>query len=277
LPYYDKEEIQMSRKHIIIISTMLIIGVGFFLTTWILSQRVSVDSNDKEEVLNVTKTLNALNHSSTPKEKKDVPLKEKTQANDTQEMSKATDHSQGEEFQDEEIQGFLDSLTSQAESQNDEVSKAKEKAAKYDALEEPLPQIQNLNSQYWSIVDELTEKMNYIGKTGRGIDMGEFTRKLDERDAIARQILAIAREASKIVPDAIEVRELFRDKLPNIQTLVHYDIIISREKLKEALGEIPPGIEELFPGKGNRPIGFALPEDENFSYYEFHRRKAQNR
>jgi len=113
--------------------------------------------------------------------------------------------------------------------------------------------------------------------------MGEFTRKLDERDAIARQILAIARESSKIVPDAIKVRELFRDKLPyNIQTLVHYDIIISREKLEAAVGKIPPGIEYLFPGKGNRPIGFALPEDENFSYYQAQkelemRRTAQNR
>lgn len=206
-----------------------------------------------------------------------VVLKEKTQANDTQEMSKAADPSQSEEFQDEEFLEFLDSLTSQAESQNDEVSKAEEKAAKYAALEEPLPQIRNLNSQYYSIVDELTEKMNYVGSTGRAIDMGEFTRKLDERDAIARQILAIAREASKIVPDAIKVGEIFRDKLPYIHTIVNYEIIISREKLKAALGKIPPGIEDLFPGKEKRALGFGIPEDENFSHYELYRRKAQNR
>ncbi|MBM3239753.1 hypothetical protein FJZ31_26005 [Candidatus Poribacteria bacterium] len=60
--------------------------------------------------MNVTKTLNAPNHSFTPKEKKEVVLKEKTQANDTQEMSKAAETGQDEEFQNEEIQNSLDSL-----------------------------------------------------------------------------------------------------------------------------------------------------------------------
>ena len=132
----------MPKKHIIIISIMFIIGIGFFLTTWILSHRVSidsnrvsVDSNDKDEILNITKTLNAPNHYSTPKEKKEVVLKEKTQANSTEGMPKTADHSQDEEFQNEEIQEFLDSLISQTESQNDEVSKGEEKAVKYEYRE----------------------------------------------------------------------------------------------------------------------------------------------
>jgi len=118
---------------------MFIIGLGFFLTTWILSHRVSnlptdeeIESKDASNV--VGKTYVSQNRFSYSKKAKDFVSKkaEETKANDVQDSHDTSENSLGM-VDSNQKEKLLDSLTSQAESQNDEVSKAKEKAAKYDA------------------------------------------------------------------------------------------------------------------------------------------------
>ncbi len=251
---------------------MLIIGIGFFVTTFLLSRRTSnlytnkeTESKDVSDA--ISKTYTSQSRFSSPRKAKDVTLEnaEETIANEIQDSSDTSGNSSDvvDSTQNEEL---TDSLTSQSESRNDDVSQAEKNAAKYATLKEPFQQLYDLRAQLFSIVDELTGQMNHAGAGGK-IDMYEYDKKLDERNAIERQILAIAREASKIVPDAIEIRELSRIRLQtSTKTLISYAVIISREKLEASLGKMTAEIEPFFPEIGGIPL--AIPEDENFSYYE---------
>jgi hypothetical protein len=265
----------MPKKHIIIISTILIISIGFFVITWISSHRISNIPTDKKTASKdapntAEKVYASQNRFSSPGKAKDVALKksEEMTTNDSKEPSDISENSSS----------MVDSLTSQAESQKDKASQAEESAATYTRLKEPFQQLYNLKAQLFSIVDELTGQMNIAG-TGGKIDAYEYGRKLDERTAIERQILAICKEVQKIVPDAIEVRELQRIHIPDNPLgggdLISYAVIISPPKLEASIGQIPKDIEAFFPKIAGIPL--LIPEDENFSYYEANRELDRRR
>ncbi|MBC8461905.1 MAG: hypothetical protein H8D67_28375 [Deltaproteobacteria bacterium] len=171
-----------------------------------------------------------------------------------------------------------DSL-SQSSSQDDDASQALENAAKYAALKEPFQQIQNLWAQSDSITNELTGLMSSAG-TGRKIDGNEYAKKLDERNALDREILAIYREVQKNVPEAIQIKEASRDwnDFYNFYMLT-YGVRTHRDKLEASLGKMPEEIEAVL----QKFMFLSMPEDENFTYYEARkelerrRKAAQNR
>jgi hypothetical protein len=274
----------MPKKHIIIISTILIISIGFFVITWISSHRISNIPTDKKTASKdapntAEKVYASQNRFSSPGKAKDVALKksEEMTTNDSKEPSDISENSSS--MVDASQNDLLsDSLTSQAESQKDKASQAEESAATYTRLKEPFQQLYNLKAQLFSIVDELTGQMNIAG-TGGKIDAYEYGRKLDERTAIERQILAICKEVQKIVPDAIEVRELQRIHIPDNPLgggdLISYAVIISPPKLEASIGQIPKDIEAFFPKIAGIPL--LIPEDENFSYYEANRELDRRR
>ena len=265
---------------------MLIIGIGFFVTTFLLSHRTSALYTNKEteakDVSDATsESYTSQSRFSSPRKAKDVALKEaeETVASDIQDSSDTSGNSSDvvDSTQNEES---TDSLTSQSESQDDDASRALENAAKYAKLKEPFQQIQNLWAQSDSITNELMGLMSSAGAGGRD-DADEYGKKLDERNAIDRQILAICREVQKIVPDVIQIREDSRmwSDVFNFYRL-SYGVVIHRDKLEESLGKIPQDIDALLPKKVMLLI---MPEDENFSYYEARkeldrrRQAAQNR
>jgi hypothetical protein len=207
----------MPKKHIIIISTMLIVGLGFFVTMWILSHRTNKRAESKDTSKAAAKVYSPQSRFSPPRKVKDVASKkieitksaEETIANDSRGLSDVSESSSvmADSSQDGKSS---DSLTSQTGTQNDEVSQALENAAKCARLKESFLQIQNLCAQSESITDELTGLMSSAG-TGKKIDGDEYGKKLDERNALDREVLAICREAQKIAPDAIQIKLVSRE------------------------------------------------------------------
>lgn len=262
----------MPKKHIIIISTMLIIAFGIFVTSWILSHRTSDVDNNEEMVSNVTKTSDVPGRISTLRKEKEPVVKEETQADDEiQKTPDAVDYNQNEEWLKESLD--------RTESQNEDVSQAEENSAMYTALKEPLKRFHSLYIQLDSKEDELAEMI----RTGRGfgivngrIEMDEFFGKLDEKTAIYRQILETAKEAQRIAPNAIEVIKKYIGNPgpfpgPN---RIYYDIKISRPKLESSWGKIPADLEASFPGENTTIV---IPEDENFSWVEWYRENERER
>ena len=255
---------------------MLIIGIGFFVTTWISSRRTSnlytdEEAGSKDVSDAASKTYTSQSRFSSPRKAKDAALKveetkaaEETTANDSKGPSDTSENLSG--TVDLNKNNLLpDSLTPQAESQNGVTSKAYESAVTYASLKEPFQQLYDLRAQTLSITDELTEQMNIAGGGGK-IDRYEYGKKLDERDAIQRRILSISKEIQEIVPDAIEIRETlrYRQPPPASQTIINYLVFIWPEKLEASLGKMPQDIESFFPDiKG---IHISIPEDENFSW-----------
>ena len=250
---------------------MLIIGLGFFVTSWILSHRRISDVDTNEEIVSdVPKTLNVPGRISTPRREKEPVVKEETQTNDEiQKISDAVDYNQDEEWLEE----FPDSLT---EEKNEDASQAEENTAMYAAVKEPFQQLHNLYTQ----LDSHEEKFEDVKETFRIVNgrivMDEIWEWMDERDTLRRQIAETAKEAQRIAPNAIEVIKKYignpgRFPGPN---LIRYDINISRQKLETSWGKIPADIEPYFPSEHRFVV---VPEDENFSYLEWYRENERER
>ncbi|MBM3241045.1 hypothetical protein FJZ31_32580 [Candidatus Poribacteria bacterium] len=258
----------MPQKHIIIISTMLIIAFGIFVTSWILSHRTNDIDNNEEIVSNVAKTSDVPGHISTMRKEKEPVVKKETQAGDEiQKTSDAVDYNKNEESLD------------RTESQNEDVSQAEENSAMYAALKEPLERFHSLYIQLDSKEAELAEMI----KTGRGfgivngrIEMDEFFGKLDEKTAIYRQLLETAKEVQRIAPNAIEVIKKYQGNPGSFPgpNRIYYDIKISRQKLESSWGKIPEDFEASFPDEHKSVV---IPEDENFSWVEWYRENERKR
>jgi len=265
----------MPPKHIIIISTMLIIAFGIFVTSWILSHRISNVDNNEEMVSNVTKTSDMPSRISTLRKEKEPVVKKETQADDEiQKISDAVDYNQNEEW-------FKESLD-RTESQNEDTSQTEENTAMYTALRKPFEQLHSLYAQLDLIHDELKD----MQRTGRAlrivngvIEMSEYFQKLDEKDAIGRQVLETAKEAQKIAPNAIEIIEssienISADPRRSSPKRIRYDIKISRQQLETSLGNIPEDWEASFPDEN---MSVVIHEDENFSWLEWYRENERKR
>lgn len=168
----------MSKKHIIIISTMFIIGLIFFVTSWILSHRRINDVDTNENIVsNVPKTFDVPTRISAPRKKKEIVLTKETQIGDnTQEISNAVDDNQDEE----QLEKFLDSLT---EEKNEDALQDEENATVYAALRKPFEQLHSFYTQLDSHYSD--ERFDEVSKTFRIVDgrivMDEIFEFLDKK------------------------------------------------------------------------------------------------
>jgi len=132
-------------------------------------------------------------------------------------------------------------------------------AVTYDTLREPLKQLYNLNLKADSISNEVWGDNIY--------------EKRDKLAAIFRQMLKIARELQKIIPDAVKITEGPFNIQSSWGTPKTYSIKILREEMEKSLGKMPKDIEKLFPTLNHRE--FYLHEDENFSYVGWVRKQRE--
>ena len=260
---------------------MLIIGIGFFITTFFSSRRVSSVITDKEiepkNASNMIPKTASLSHFPSLGKAKNIPLKE-VEGTKTTDIPKAND-SKGSSDISESSSGTVDSSQKEELQESFISQQAEESDATYTKLKEFFQQLCSLYAQSDSIASELGNMMD-ITETGGRIDVYEYSKKLDEKSAIDRQILTICKEVRKITPDAIEVEEAPRRISLKLLSgnLISYCITIKREKLEASLGKMPEDMEGFLPMQSKFLL---IPEDENFSYYEarkeLERRTAQNR